>query len=207
MTHYFSKQPETPHAYDLFSVTCEGKALIFMTDSAVFSRRRIDQGTELLLNTVLSMEDNRKANVLDLGTGTGVLAVALARCRSSFQVTGSDINERAVQLATQNAKRNGVLNASFLCLDGVPENQEPFDLIVTNPPIRAGKKVVYRLFEEAAKNLRADGAFYTVIRVRQGKASVARELQNHYSVVETVARAKGYHVLRATRPIRKSSVL
>ena len=207
MTHYFSKQPETPHAYDLFSVTCEGEVLTFATDSAVFSRRRIDPGTELLLDTVLSMEDNRKANVLDLGTGTGVLAVALARCRSSFQVTGSDINERAVQLATQNAKRNGVLNASFLCLDGVPENQEPFDLIVTNPPIRAGKKVVYRLFEEAAKNLRADGAFYTVIRVRQGKASVARELQNHYSVVETVARAKGYHVLRATRPIRKSSVL
>ncbi len=207
MTHYFSKQPETPHAYDLFSVTCEGEALTFVADSAVFSRRRIDPGTELLLDTVLSMEDNRKANVLDLGTGTGVLAVALAKCRPSFQVTGSDVNERAVQLATQNAKRNGVQSASFLCLDGVPENQGPFDLVVTNPPIRAGKKVVYRLFEEAAKNLRADGAFYTVIRVRQGKASAARELQNHYSVVETVARAKGYHVLRAIRPIRKSANL
>ena len=207
MTHYFSEQPKTPHAYDYFSMTCEGEALIFMTDSAVFSRRRIDPGTELLLDIVLSMEDNRKATVLDIGTGTGVLAVALAKCRPSFQVTGSDVNERAVQLATQNAKRNGVLNASFLCLDGVPENQGSFDLIVTNPPIRAGKRVVYRLFEEAAKNLQDDGAFYTVIRVRQGKASAARELQNHYSIVETVARAKGYHVLRAIRPIYESVVL
>ncbi len=207
MTHYFSKQPETPHAYGSFSLSCEGKALTFGTDSAVFSRHRVDPGTILLLDTVLLMEDHREASVLDLGTGTGVLAVALAKCRPSFQITGSDINERSVQLATQNAKRNGVTGADFVWADGVPEDRGPFDLIVINPPIRAGKKVVYRLFEEAAKNLKNDGAFYTVIRVRQGKASAARELQNHYSVVETVARAKGYHVLRAIRPISKRSVL
>ncbi len=214
MTHYFDQKQNSEHAYRAFEAAWEGTLFRFTSDSGVFSRRQVDDGTHLLVSTVLSCEADAPIQVLDLGTGIGVMAIALAGLRPSFRVLGSDINERAVSLARRNASLNGVRNASFLECDGVPVDGacegEPvegsagkgarYDLIILNPPIRAGKETVYRLFREAREHLNEGGRFYIVIRVRQGAASAAKELAGSFDIVETINRGKGYHVIRACVP-------
>lgn len=200
--HYFDREPDSPHRQGHFEATWEGVAFKFETDSAVFSRHRLDPGTDLLVRTVLIETANRPGRLLDLGTGVGVMAIALARLRPDLEVTASDINRRAIELASKNARAMGVGDRiSLVTCDGVPKGL--YDLVVTNPPIRAGKATVYRLFREAASNLAADGSLLAVIRVKQGAASARRELETLFDEVVTLARSKGYHVLRA-RHVREA---
>ncbi len=200
MTHYFDQKPDVSHAPRSFDVSFEGVSFKFATDRGVFSRKKLDDGTELLLSTVLEREEDGALRVLDLGTGIGVMAIVLAKLRPSFSVTGSDINERAVTLASKNARLNGVENVAFCQGDGLPaEDAPPYDFIVMNPPIRAGKETVYRLFSEAREHLsEPEGRLYIVIRVKQGAASAARELAREFEHVETINRGKGYHVIKAS---------
>lgn len=199
-SHYFDQKPDSSHAPRLLDAYYEGQLFHLVTDRGVFSRKKIDDGTNLLLSTVLEHEVNRPLRMLDLGTGIGVMAIVLAKLRPSFSVTGSDINERAVVLASKNAHLNGVENAIFYQADGLSADvTQRYDLIVMNPPIRAGKETVYRLFAEARENLsKPHGRLYIVIRVKQGAASAARELAREFELVETINRGKGYHVIKAT---------
>ena len=111
-----------------------------MTDRGVFSRKKLDDGTDLLLSTVLEREADKKLSVLDLGTGIGVMAIVLAKLRSSFSVTGTDINERAVAIAHKNARLNRIENLTFSKPMACRCRAPLYDVIVLNPPIRAGKK-------------------------------------------------------------------
>jgi 16S rRNA (guanine1207-N2)-methyltransferase len=200
MTHYFDQKPDVSHAPRLFDVFFEDVPFRFMTDSGVFSRKKLDDGTDLLLSTVLEREENGTLRILDLGTGIGVMAIVLAKLRSSFSVAGTDINERAVALANNNARLNRIENIKFFQADGMPTQGATFyDVIVLNPPIRAGKKTVYRLFSEARERLsEPEGRLYIVIRVKQGAASASRELARIFEHVETINRGKGYHVIKAS---------
>ena len=196
-SHYFDKNPAAPHDYGSFEVEWEDRRFVFQSDSGVFSRRRLDPGTDLLVKTALKELKDQPGRLLDLGTGVGVMAIALASLRPSLYVTASDINRRALDLTRVNARAAGVDHRLTLVeMDGVPRG--PFDCIVTNPPIRAGKDVLYRLFRQAADNLNPDGCVLLVIRVKQGAASAARELERSFARVLTVARGKGYHVLKAS---------
>ncbi|HPX93125.1 MAG TPA: methyltransferase [Bacillota bacterium] len=196
-SHYFDSDPDTGHDYAMVRASWEQLAFQFQTDSGVFSRHRLDPGTDLLVKTVLGVFPDRPSRVLDLGTGVGVAAIALARLRPRVTVIASDVNRRALQLAAGNIARAGLdKRVTLVECDGVPDGV--YDLILTNPPIRAGKEVVYRLFRESARALSPDGSLYVVIRVKQGAASARRELENYFGKVETLARSKGYHVLRAS---------
>ncbi|WP_163832458.1 peptide chain release factor N(5)-glutamine methyltransferase [Spartinivicinus ruber] len=94
--------------------------------------------TEVLVEQVLAVADaNQPLRVIDLGTGTGAIALALAYERSNWQVIGVDLLSEAAELATRNGKRLGLNNAQFFTgnwFEALPENAEPFDLIVSNPP-------------------------------------------------------------------------
>ena len=200
-SHYFAPDPGTAHQPFLVEAEWEGLVFQFRTDSGVFSRHRLDPGTDLLVKTVLGELRDRQASLLDLGTGVGVLAIAFAKLRPRLAVTGSEVNRRALELAADNARRASVSGrVRFVEWDGVPEGI--FDLILTNPPIRAGKETVYRIFQEAAESLTPEGSLYLVIRVKQGAASAKRELESHFDQVVTLARSKGYHVLKASK-VRK----
>lgn len=199
-SHYFDQDPKAGHDFQDIRADFEDRSFLFRTDKAVFSRSRVDPGTELLLETVLSLEADRPLDALDLGTGVGVMALVLAGLRPSFRLTGLDINQRAIELAVFNARREGLeARTEFRESDGIPAGKS-YDLVVSNPPIRAGKATVYRLFQEVAGSLAPQGAFYLVIRVKQGAASAKKELERHFDRVETLARAKGYHVIRAQGP-------
>ncbi|MCK9176959.1 MAG: methyltransferase [Clostridiales bacterium] len=195
-SHYYDPAPRAEHDRAIIHGQFEDRRFSFVTDSGVFSKRQIDPGTTLLLQSVLKEIKDTSLRVLDLGTGAGVMAIVLARLRPSLTVTGSDINSRAVTLAKENAKQIGVPNVRFIEADGVP-GDTVFDLVICNPPIRAGKDTVYRLFREVRDQHAAEGVFYIVIRVKQGASSAKKELSSLFDRVETVARAKGYHVIKA----------
>ena len=190
--HYYTENPQSAHDERRITLTALGNALTFTTDAGVFSRDGLDRGTEVLLEALPPLE----GRVLDLGCGWGAVGVALGKRYPALDIVMTDINSRAVELARRNLAENGV-TAAVLQGDGFDAVEGRFDAIVTNPPIRAGKAVIYGLFARAREYLEPDGALYVVIRKQQGAPSALKYLKEIYSRAETVDRASGFHVLRA----------
>ena len=190
--HYYTENPNSAHDERRIALRALGNDLTFVTDAGVFSRDGLDRGTEVLLEALPPLE----GRVLDLGCGWGAVGVALGKRYPALDIVMTDINSRAVELARRNLAENGV-TAAVLRGDGFDAVEGRFDAIVTNPPIRAGKAVVYGLFARARDYLEPDGALYVVIRKQQGAPSALKYLKEIYSRAETVDRASGFHVLRA----------
>ena len=174
--HYYTSAPASAHKPAKVTVTYRGHTLVFDTDSGVFSRTELDRGTEVLLD---ALPEELFGRVLDMGCGWGVMGVAVAKHWPGTQITMADINQRACSLAEENARKNGVS-----------------DLILQNPPIRAGKAVIYQMFADAAKCLAPDGELWLVIRKQQGAPSAITYLRTLYRDVEAVEKKSGFWVLR-----------
>jgi len=196
--HYFTSRPETSGDERLITARLRGDELRFWTDAGVFSRRGIDFGTRLLIETVRLPETGE---ILDLGCGYGPVGIACAKAAPSCRVTMVDVNQRALRLAEKNARLNGVsARVTILESDGLCAlSDRLFDAVLITPPIRAGKAVVYRLFAEAAEHLRPGGSLWAVIRKKQGAESAKRELAKHFRNVTRVEQKKGYWILKADR--------
>ena len=190
--HYYTENPNSAHDERSIALRALGNDLTFVTDAGVFSRDGLDRGTEVLLEALPPLE----GRVLDLGCGWGAMGVALGKRYPALDIVMTDINSRAVELARRNLAKNGV-TAAVLQGDGFDAVEGRFDTIVTNPPIRAGKAVIYGLFARARDYLEPDGALYVVIRKQQGAPSALKYLKEIYSRAETVDRASGFHVLWA----------
>ena len=156
----------------------------------------MDTGTRLLLE---ALPEEMHGDVLDLGCGWGVIGISIARKWPETRVTMADVNTRALDLSRENAKQN---RAGVTCVesDGMAALQgRTFDAVVTNPPIRAGKQVIYKMFADAAESLTPGGALYLVIRKQQGAESCVKYLQTIYGSVEKLDRSGGFWVIRAIR--------
>ena len=192
--HYYTREPQSVSR----PVECEyvyrGERLRFMTDAGVFSKGEVDTGTRLLLE---ALPEEMTGEILDLGCGWGVIGISIAKKWPECHVTMADVNLRALELSRENAKKN---RAEVECVesDGMAALAgRTFDAIVTNPPIRAGKQVIYQMFADAAKSLKPGGALYLVIRKQQGAESCMKYLKTIYGEVEKLDRSGGFWVLRA----------
>jgi 16S rRNA (guanine1207-N2)-methyltransferase len=192
MDHYFSDNPIAKSNKKEVKVTIGGKQYTFITDSNVFSKDYIDYGTKLLLeflpiNTI-------KGRVLDLGCGYGPVGIYIA-INTDSKVDMVDVNNRAIELATLNSRRNDVTTNVYLSnvYSGV---KGKYDYIITNPPIRAGKKVVYEMLFDAKKYLNNNGELWLVVRKQQGAKTIFRDLQAVYNA-EVIEKDKGYYVIKA----------
>ncbi|MDD3337112.1 MAG: methyltransferase [Eubacteriales bacterium] len=195
--HYYTQTPQSAHKPGEVCYEDRCGTLLFSTDSGVFSRTKIDQGTEILLDALPNLEAGA---VLDLGCGYGVIGVTMGKRAPLCSVTMSDVNERACGLAKENAERNGV-KARILQSDGYASfGEERFDMIIQNPPIRAGKTVIYGMFAEGSRRLREDGSLWLVIRKQQGAASAMTYLESLFQEVAAVSKKAGYWVIRCTKP-------
>ena len=190
--HYYTESPNSAHDERRVAVNALGNELTFVTDAGVFSRDGLDRGTEVLLEALPPLA----GRVLDLGCGWGAVGVALGRRYPELEIVMTDINSRAVELARRNLAENRV-RGTVLQGDGFAAVEGRFDAIVTNPPIRAGKTVIYSLFDQAREYLKPGGALYVVIRKQQGAPSALKYLKEIYAQAETVGRGSGFHVLRA----------
>ena len=194
--HYYTATPHSEHRPASVAFSYRGHALVLETDSGVFSRTELDRGTELLLN---ALPADMSGTVLDMGCGYGAIGVAVGCAYPACTVVMADINERAVALAVANARSNGV-RAEALASDGFQALAgRTFDLILQNPPIRAGKQTIYAMFSDAARALAPDGAFMLVIRKRQGAESAQSYLRTIFRRVDAVDKSGGYWILRCTQ--------
>lgn len=195
--HYYTKQPTVQHELHTVEEVLRGRKMVFHTDAGVFSKKGVDYGSKHLIET---MQLPPSAQILDVGCGYGPIGLSAALLCPEGHVTMVDINERAVQLAADNAKRNHIENVTVLqsdLLDQVKGKQ--FDVVLTNPPIRAGKETVHRIFTDSHECLVSGGTLWVVIQKKQGAPSAMAKLESLYEEVEEVSKDKGYRILKAMK--------
>ena len=192
--HYFTAEPASPSGKMEIAARLRGVEYKFFTEAGVFSRFRVDRGTRLLIDALPLPKQGR---LLDLGCGYGPVGITAAKEEPELEVIMVDVNRRAVEIAKENARLNGV-KVDVRWGEGfavVPERD--FSLIATNPPIRAGKQIIYPLLAEAKEHLAPGGMLCVVIRTKQGASSLEKHLNNHYGRVETIDKGGGYRVFAA----------
>jgi len=139
-------------------------------------------------------------NILDLGAGVGPIGLILAHLDPNRRVTLADVNLRALTCCQKNAATLGVTERVQIIHSDVYTNlNSQFSTIVTNPPIRAGKKVTYAMYAGAPSHLIEGGRLIIVIRKAQGAPSCMEYLKTLFPSVEKVAQKKGYWILVATK--------
>ena len=128
------------------------------------------------------------------------IGLAIGKASPHHQITMLDINNRALALAEMNKTKNQVDNVTIMesdCLSAV--NHQCFDYILTNPPIRAGKDIVHRIFEQAFDRLKTTGELYVVIQKKQGMPSAKKKIEELFGNVEIIAKSKGYYILKSIK--------
>ncbi|MBR2830711.1 MAG: methyltransferase [Solobacterium sp.] len=193
---YFEDNRSLPSNRKEHSFRFSGDIYTFITDTGVFSKSGVDYGTELLLKS--EVRQDLHGRILDLGCGYGVVGIVLKRTFPDCTVTAGDVNPRALELTAENAVRNRC-PVEIVESNGFEHISTMFDAVVTNPPIRVGKKVLYPLLEAAHDHLNPGGIFLAVIRRQQGAESAAAKLMEIYGNCEVIDRSKGYWILRCTR--------
>jgi len=194
--HYFTDNRSLPSDRREHPFEFAGHSFTFVTDEGVFSKRDVDYGTRVLLRNAAEMP--LQGDLLDLGCGYGAVGVVLKTLYPALAVTCSDVNPRAVELAQENSRRNQA-EVTALVSDRFEQIPQAFDAILTNPPIRAGKEVIYGMFSDALAHLRPGGLFLAVIRRKQGAESAVRRLTELFGSCEIIDRDAGYWILRCTR--------
>ncbi|MDT2048690.1 16S rRNA methyltransferase [Priestia aryabhattai] len=196
--HYFSNTPSASSNEETFSFELRGQTFRFTSDRGVFSKKEVDFGSRVLID---SFEvNNVKGPILDVGCGYGPIGLTIAKLRPDEQVHMVDVNERALALSEKNAKANGINNVQIYqssCYSNVKIND--FSTILTNPPIRAGKKIVHEILEGAYNHLVEQGELWVVIQKKQGAPSALAKLESLFEEVEVVEKKKGYYIIRAKK--------
>lgn len=191
MGQYFDNQ-DLPSKMVRKECFLRGTKFIFYTDNGVFSKDGLDFGSRLLLESIPLEEVGGK--VLDMGCGYGVLGIVLNKVLSC-SVDMVDVNLRAIHLASINIKENHCQNICVFESNVYSNINSKYTCIITNPPIRAGKKVVYDIVMNAQKYLEKDGVLFLVIRKEQGAKSLIVDLEKQYTV-EVLERKKGFYILK-----------
>jgi 16S rRNA (guanine1207-N2)-methyltransferase len=177
-----------------------------VTASHTFSPRRPDRGSLLLLRAVAQDLERlgwRGGRILDLGAGYGLVGLVLAERFPCAQVDLVEINDRAVACLHENIARLGLSDRARVWHQDASSfaPKERFGVVVTNPPIRAGRKVYGPWLTSAHRLLEPGGLFYLVGRTAQGVRTLERLLASSLGDVHTVEREGGYRVVRGQLPL------
>ncbi len=190
-TPVVASQPRTVHLH------ARDLALELQADRGVFGSRGIDLGTRVLLNE--APEPPPQGDILDLGSGYGPIAIAMARWAPRARVWAVDINQRALELTRLNAARAAVPNVTAAAPDDVPEDVL-FDAIYSNPPVRVGKAALHDLLMRWLPRLNPGGVAYLVVQRNLGSDSLATWLAAQGFQVVRLKSKKGYRVLEVKPP-------
>ena len=193
MGQYFDNQ-ELPSKMVKTEAFILGKKFVFYTDNGVFSKDGLDFGSRLLLETIPLEEVGGK--VLDMGCGYGVFGIVLNKILYC-NVDMVDVNLRAMHLAAINSKENNCTGVSIFESNCYSNINSKYSCIITNPPIRAGKKIVYDIVMNACNYLEKGGHLFLVIRKEQGAKSLIVDLEKLYTV-EVLNKKKGFFILKCT---------
>lgn len=197
--HYYSVESHSESQPQSWETQLAGMDFQFLTDNGVFSKEQVDFGSKLLIETSLA-EDLPPGDLLDMGCGYGPLGLALAKAYPDRQVHMVDVNQRALDLAEKNADLNGIENVKIYPSDAYAQvEEEGFAAILSNPPIRAGKKLVHQILEEAYHHLREGGRLLIVIQKKQGAPSARKKMEEVFANVDRIALDSGYWILQSIK--------
>jgi len=189
--HYFSVEPSSKLRLGMLRATLLGVRLRFLTAPGIFSYRRVDTGTRVLID---SMMIPKTGCVLDLGCGWGPIGISIAATHPETRVVMSDINKRAVWLAVENVKLNNV-NAEVRWGDLYdPVKCMKFDTVITNPPISAGRDINTRAVSGARDILVTGGTLQLVVRSSKGRRAISQIMEQVFCNVEEIGKKSGYRV-------------
>ena len=195
--HYFTSAPKSKERFGLVRACLLGRNFEFLTASSVFSKRRIDLGTRLLIESMLLPAEGC---VLDIGCGYGPVGVVAASLNSKLRVVMTDVNIRAVRLARKNVELNNIGNAEvryghfYEPVDGLV-----FNCVLSNPPVSAGMETVKAIVKGARRVLADQGTFQMVIRSKIGSKALPAFFEETFGNVKVVSRGSGFRVLLGQR--------
>lgn len=194
LEHYFSNNPQIKSELRKVDAKIGELRLSFFSDNGVFSKDKIDFGSNLLVTEIMKNLNYTPTNILDVGCGYGFMGICLSKY-FSCQADLVDVNERAVHLCKKNIALNKVSANAFI--SDIYENvKDKYNLIITNPPIRAGKLTVLNFLKGAKDYLESNGNLWFVIRKDQGAKSIIKALENDYNC-QIVSKSKGFYIIKA----------
>jgi 16S rRNA (guanine1207-N2)-methyltransferase len=196
--HYYSRTQKVESDPKFWEFTLRNNLFRFKTDNGVFSKKEVDYGSRLLIEAFKLPEV--EGNVLDVGCGYGPIGLSVAKGYPNRTIHMVDVNNRAIELAKENAEKNQVANVVIYESDRLLNvSEKGFAAILTNPPIRAGKQIVHDIFEQGFDHLVTQGEMWVVIQKKQGAPSAIEKLKDLFTTVETIDKSKGYFVIKATK--------
>ncbi len=198
--HYYTKNPDSISQQKHWTYRLKGNTLSFTSDNGVFSKNTVDFGSELLVESYDIPEQFQNASLLDIGCGYGTMGLAYGKAYPELSIEMIDINERALVLAQENAKKNGIHNVDIHesnLYDSVKKSK--YEIIISNPPIRAGKIVVHTILEKAYDYLAENGQLVIVIQKKQGAPSAQKKMEEVFGNCERIQWDKGYWILVSTK--------
>ena len=201
MSHYFSEVQDVKSVKKIINYEIKNEKFEFLTDNGVFSKTKVDFGTDVMLRTFLN-ENKKLGNIriLDIGCGYGVVSVVLKRFFEKAKILSTDVNERALELTRENIQKNNRTDDFEVRKSFVFDNiSESFDVILSNPPIRAGKQVIFEIYEKSFFHLNKNGKFYCVIQTKHGAKSTKKKLEELFGNCTTLVIEAGYRIFRCVK--------
>jgi 16S rRNA G1207 methylase RsmC len=195
--HYFAAHPKSKAKFGLIRTYLRGRPFEFLTASGVFSKRRVDLGTRLLIESMVLPENGY---VLDVGCGYGAVGISAAVFNPCLRVILVDVNNRAVWLARQNVEKNCVGNVEVRrgCLYE-PVNDLAFDCVLSNPPVSAGMRTVKAIITDAPVHMACKAIFQMVLKSKVSGKRLRAVFEDAFGNVEVLARGSGYRVLMSKK--------
>ena len=191
MSHYFTNDKVKSNE-KIIKIKIKETSLKFTVDNGVFSKKGLDFGTRTLLETI---DTNKiKGDILDFGCGYGPVGIYISKI-TNLKVDMADINERALNLSKKNAKINDV-NVNIFQTNIYSNIDKKYDYIITNPPIRVGKKILYEIISESLNHLKENGKLFLVINKNQGAKTLVKNLNEKHSA-NVINKNKGFYIIEA----------
>ena len=194
MQHYFIDKQHNKEDYFKYSFEFNDKTYTFKSVDNMFSKDGLDEGTRVLLNTVVNKVE-LSGSVLDLGCGIGSIGVVLKNEFPNINIDMVDINDTALSLARENcdnnnAKPNNIFNSNLY-----NNIDNKYNYIVTNPPIKVGKEILFGVVSGAKEHLADNGEIVLVIRKSHGQESMKKHMINTFGNCTILKRDKGYYIM------------
>jgi 16S rRNA (guanine1207-N2)-methyltransferase len=190
MSHYFTNDRDLKSEIKEIKYTLNNITYIMYTDNGIFSKTKLDYATKNLLKAL--DYKNISGDVLDFGCGYGPIGLHVKKMTDA-NVDMLDVNKRAVKLTRRNAVRNKI-DINIFESDQYAAVDKKYDHIITNPPIRVGKELMYEILFNAKNYLKKDGKLWLVINKNQGAKSLLKDLEKEYNT-EVIDKNKGFYVI------------
>ena len=197
MNQYFDNNEDLKSELRKLKYTYDKYTFLLYSDLGVFAKDKIDEGSKLLVEAYFKY-GRKDIKVLDVGCGYGFIGICLTKVMNTT-TDMIDVNKRAVHLTEMNIRGNNI-TASVFNSDIYENIKDKYDVIITNPPIRAGKKVYLSIINDSFKYLNDNGELWFVMRTNHGVKTVIKNLEKEYKV-SVLTKKCGFYVICAQKEL------